>query len=255
MIGITEAGDPTFDRSWVAQLSKMEGAIIITKSSPMTMENDLMQYKDKIILHQTITGFGNTLMEKGVPSPSFVLDGLTTLIQHGFPVEHVVLRIDPIFPSLWYGTIGVQRTQFLFDLYQYAMKMGIKRVRYSYIDPYHHVVDRLRSFYPDYPMDMLRMKFTTDDMESIQYSLMTFESSGITLESCAETNTPEHHKTGCVSIRDLMLLHLPVTQDAYLRKGQRATCLCCKCKQELLKQHKCPCPHGCLYCYWKGNIV
>ena len=70
-IGVTEAGDAGLDLSWVSKLFDVN--VIITKH--LTPKNTalikaLLNNKDKIILHCTCTGYGGTLMEKNVPTPT-----------------------------------------------------------------------------------------------------------------------------------------------------------------------------------------
>ena len=100
-IGITEAGDAGLDFSWVDKLHDVN--IIITKH--LTIENKplinaLLENSHKIILHCTCTGYGGTKMEKNVPTPFEVYDGVRSLIQKGFPVSNIVLRTDPIIPTI-----------------------------------------------------------------------------------------------------------------------------------------------------------
>lgn len=56
------------------------------------------------------------------------------------------------------------------------------------------------------------------------------------------------HQSGCVSKLDFELYGLN-PEDAVGKSGQRATCMCCGNKTELLS-HKGRCLHQCLYCFW-----
>lgn len=56
---------------------------------------------------------------------------------------------------------------------------------------------------------------------------------------------------GCVSEYDIRLMGLPIDEDDTDAVGyQRKNCLCYSGKKELLNSRK-PCPHQCLYCFWK----
>ena len=53
----------------------------------------------KLIVHATCTGWGNTDLEPNVHDYKWQLAQLKKLIGAGFPTNHCVLRIDPIFPT------------------------------------------------------------------------------------------------------------------------------------------------------------
>ena len=98
-IGITEAGDAGIDLSWTDKLDSVDGAILITKHITPDFEKEVIKHKDKIILHATITGFGGTVIEPNVPAPRPEFLALMNLIENGFPIEKVVVRVDPIIPT------------------------------------------------------------------------------------------------------------------------------------------------------------
>ena len=59
-IGITEAGDPAFDYSWVDKISEMDMAILITK-------NITDEYKQQLVLRvKELMGWGVEIGEKGI---------------------------------------------------------------------------------------------------------------------------------------------------------------------------------------------
>lgn len=71
------------------------------------------------------------------------------------------------------------------------------------------------------------------------------------IESCAEPGLTEPIACGCISDYDLNLLGLSEDAKSSDVGYQRKSCMCYAGKTELLK-HKTRCPHGCLYCYWRG---
>lgn len=235
--GITEAGDAGLDFSWTDKL--LDGNIIITKHMSYTNEKlmkFLIKNKNKIILHVTCTGYGGTKMEPNVPKPYEVMLGVKELIKRGFPVEQIVLRVDPIIPT----EKGIDRVIEVLTLFD---DLGIKRVRYSIIDMYKHTKERILKEYGKLPFD----GFNPPEhmVDSLLRVIDTYRDCYI-FEACAE-NLPD--KVGCISIKDYEILGLD-TSDIKPGGFQRSTCACCAGKTELLTNKK-RCPSGCLYCYWK----
>ncbi len=236
--GITEAGDAGLDLSWKDKLLK--GNIIITKQ--LTCSNSkliqaLIENKDKIILHVTCTGYGHTEMEPNVPKTYDVYQGARELIDAGFPVDHIVLRTDPIIPT----RIGIEHVIAPWTLFE---DLGINRCRYSIIDMYSYVKERIYKVYKRVPFETFKApQYMIDDvLEAIEPYRKYY-----TFEACAE-DLPD--KVGCISEKDYKILGLDTST---IQKGgfQRKSCACCAGKTELLNNKK-RCPSGCLYCYWKG---
>lgn len=233
--GITERGDAGLDFSWADKLFDVN--IIITKHltvKNVRLINLLLKNKNRIILHCTCTGYGKTKMEPNVPSPLEVHDGVKHLIQKGFPVSHIVLRTDPIIPT----KKGIDTAKGVWDLFS---DTGIKRCRYSVIDMYPHVRERLLTEFGTIPFNTFSAPWNM--MNNVKQAI---ENYGVyDFEACAE-NLPT--PTGCISKKDFDILGVPVddTNGGFQRKG----CLCLACKTELLNNRK-RCPSECLYCYWK----
>ena len=95
--GITENCDPAFELGIFDNLYK--GNTIITKRLTEPLIEKLVEHKDKIILHFTVTGMGGSKVEPFVPTLEKSVSMFKKLIDGGFPVSHVVLRIDPIVPT------------------------------------------------------------------------------------------------------------------------------------------------------------
>ena len=98
-IGITEAGDAGVDLSWVDKMGSVDGAVLITKCISPNFVDAAMKFKDKIIVHATITGYGGTILEPLVPYPYEQYGAIMYLIEKGFPKEKIVIRVDPIIPT------------------------------------------------------------------------------------------------------------------------------------------------------------
>lgn len=246
-IGITERGDPALDRSWVEKLK--DANIIITKN-PGAIHSELLKHKNKIILHATVTGMGGTEMEPNVPRMQDAINSVCRLIDAGLPAKQVVLRIDPIIPEL---------LTYALDAAYYGKELtmrGVKRVRFSFVDLYQHVIERFKAssefIWLAQDPALLRNIKPLDKRSAVNLYekalLPTFRQAGFTrFESCAEN---AGMLTGCVSGLDIDLLGI----DAELKPTgyQRVGCLCSQSKTELLTT-RAQCAHGCLYCYWKDS--
>lgn len=255
-IGITEQGDAGLDFMWFNKLAsgKYEGAVLITKNLNDTFIAKVMQlYNDvkfkNIIIHAGCTGMGETVMEPRVPDYKTQLQGITKLLQQGFPADHIVLRIDPIIPTDE-GLIIVKNV--LDDFV--ALNTGITRVRFSMLDMYKHVVTRLQEqniqpFWNGFHAP----KWMQEKLETLLASYPT-----LYFESCAEDNFVMSTKAenitgcGCIGSYDLELFQLKPDKVMYENMQNRNGCHCYSCKTELLNQ-KYRCPHQCLYCYWRDK--
>lgn len=101
-IGITEDGDAGFDLSWVDKLDMVDGAIVITKNITTGFYNAVIEHKDKLIVHATVTGYGESILEPNVPHPSLALGSIMKLVGGMKPTGEI---LTPIFET----TIIVKR--------------------------------------------------------------------------------------------------------------------------------------------------
>lgn len=242
-IGITERGDGGLDFSWVKKIDKVDGVICVSKAANDELIKNLLNYKDKVIYHSTCTGMGSTKIEPNVPSVEDKLNHVQKLIMEGFPINHIIMRIDPLIPiSTGDFILGKSYLDQIEKILQFCNQYELK-VRYSYLDIYSHVRERFIS--NNIPIT----SFLKKDMNEIQN---LFKKYSLKYMSCGEKWTPESHKIGCVSIEDFKILGLDTSECVMSQWRQRNVCLCCSAKKELLNNKK-PCYHGCLYCYWKNN--
>ena len=79
-IGVTEAGDSGLDFSWTNKIDKTSMTVLITKSVNDKFIENVLKFKDKIILHATITGYGNTIVEPNVKDYKWSFNQLQKLI-------------------------------------------------------------------------------------------------------------------------------------------------------------------------------
>lgn len=248
-IGITERGDAGIDLSWKEKLSSVDGTILITKNITSEFKHHLMhEYNNgrKIIVHCTCTGWGSTPFEPNVPEYHTQLNQLKILIDEGFPATHCVLRIDPIFPT----ESGLKQIEKVLE-YFISLNTGINRIRVSVYDEYNHVKERLKkagynscygnAFYA-----------SPEQIKNVGHVLSKYP---YTFETCAEdilcTKYPKHFtQVGCVSIKDIDILGLPIPTNMNENGQNRYGCHCLGCKTELL-ENKHRCQHQCIYCYWR----
>lgn len=236
--GITERGDAGLDFNWFDKL--LPANILITKSmNDSFIQSVILAHNDgrKIIIHCTCTGFGGKPVEKKVPTKEWTHEQVKKLIGLGFPVDRIVLRVDPIVPT----DKGIQTAMSVLELFK---DTGIKRVRYSFLDMYSHVKERFRTNGIPIPYTSFQAPI---EMQAKAVQALSCYEDMYELESCAE-NTK--HRLGCISQKDFEILDIPTNEMTLSLKGQRSTCLCVGNKTELLTSKR-PCPHQCLYCFWK----
>lgn len=234
-VGITEAGDAGLDFNWASQMDSVDYAILISKELNDKLIAGCVAFKDKVILHLTVTGFGGTKIEPNVPSKEEINESLGKLKYYGFPTEQIVLRLDPIVPT----PKGIQTAESVLKLFSTS---GIKRCRYSFLDMYSHVKDRFNE--SKIPLPYTTFHPSQVMMDNAMNMLKQYETV-YQFESCSELT---EHQLGCISDKDTKILN----KDSALIESslQRGNCLCPSNKLELLDNKK-RCEHSCLYCYWR----
>ena len=262
-IGVTERGDAGLDLSW--QNTDNPGLLLITKNINQKFREAVLEtFKQKpIILHATCTGFGGTWLEPNVPDYKTQLDNLKLLINSGFPIENVVLRIDPIFPTEDGGFKAVK------TVLDYAKRIGVltKKVRISLCDMYPHVKQRWQAAGHTLPYQTF---YAPDSMieQAAKYLQAWALEFNIEFVTCAEDTLvakanelfgdpndiiPGESRIrvkGCISREDLKIMNLERLYVSAENAQRRNMCHCMAIKEEVLT-NKCRCPHGCLYCFWK----
>lgn len=255
-IGFTERGDAGVDQSWYekCKAGACDGLIAITKRlTPGCREKilDLHASGFPVILHCGCTGWGGTKIEPKAYEPLRQLHALQGLLNSGFPAKNVVLRIDPIIPTVE----GLRRVEW--EVMPAALGMGILpecRVRISIIDMYPHVRERFAAAGEQSPYGEF-FSPSVAQLRLVQEKLKFFgRNYGIRFETCAETalcalDPDLFVEQGCISETDLAIMGLEYDGKS-INPQRRGGCRCLGCKTELL-EHKQRCPVGCLYCYWR----
>ncbi len=231
-IGITERGDASLSTAWHPWIKGGNPAILITKD-PIKLYDQLRKitttFPINVIIHCTITGHGNSIIEPNAPSPRDALTGyesLINLLDH----DRIVLRIDPIFPS----KKGMDRAKQVLKYHKAT------RIRISFLDAYPHVTKRFKEAGLKVPPYNFHAPLS--QRLEIHQELETFAKQEI--EVCGE---PGFTCTGCISEKDCKILEVQTSPPA---GHQRSSCSCLAGKKELLS-NKGRCKFGCLYCYWK----
>lgn len=238
-IGTTESGEISFNLDAFDRLYR--GNIIITKRLTDKLIEKLIKHQDKIILHCTVTGFGGSRVEPFVPKAEETHAKLVKLLDVGFPASHVVIRVDPIVPT----ERGMNTA---LDVITAFGGLGIKRLRFSFLDNYKHVKTRFKQkgipeLYGGEFHAPLKERLThVKKIEEVARDA-GFDS----IEACGE---PGIESISCLSQKDIDILGL--TDEITLEGSaeQRESCHCPANKSELLRVKPHQCENKCLYCYW-----
>ena len=237
-IGITESGEVAYNLDVFDRLC--DANIIITKSLTDKLINKLVENKEKCILHLTCTGMGGSKLEPFVPTLDKTFEQFTKLIDKGFPVKHVVLRIDPIVPT----TKGIDTAVNVLRKFRHS---GITRCRYSVMDMYQHVKERFAENNIPLPYESFHAPQINRQMCHAALQLKC-QFLGMELEACGE---PDIESISCISQKDVDILGVDI--ELVGEKQQRKTCHCPANKTELIKGKPHRCNNACLYCFWKNE--
>lgn len=252
-IGVTETDDAGLNLSWESKLRKAN--ILITKEVNDNFIGAVMRNENykRIIIHATVTGWGGTAMEPGVPRLPWSGNQISKLIQIGFSASQIVLRIDPIIPS----PLGLQRTR---DVLNYFKQTPITRVRVSILDLYWHSKQRIQSicrsqstmFKSDYRIPYWSFTAPENIQDLVAETLHPYQGR-YSIDTCNEGYLADKlgiKPTGCVSQNDLEILG--ITDIKLEGQGkQRKGCMCPNNKVQLLGGYHGRCKHNCAYCYIK----
>lgn len=229
-IGITEQSDPSINYTWTKSIKNVDCAFLITKKLTNKLISEILKNKSKIILHHSITGYGDSIVEPEIYHYTEAFKQLNSLVDRGFNKNQIVIRIDPIIPLESYFEKSL-------DVFNEAVKYGFNRVRFSFIDLYPHVKQRF-----------IENKILLSDSKDYKKYIEKINSyrNALKLESCCENS----YKQACVSDYDLELLGYENNVPKSMTK-QRVSCECLPKKELITVERKQRCPYKCLYCYWK----
>ena len=239
-IGITETGDIAFDLAAFDRLH--EANIIITKRLTDRVIDKLIENKDRCILHLTVTGWGGTPMEPLAPTVNWSRNQYSKLVKAGFPVQQVVLRIDPIILT----EEGMEAVNDVLDAFRDS---GISRYRISFLDMYKHAKERFLLAGIDIPHQTFHAPLETR-RNLVREMIEDGNDTGYTVEVCGEPGIPS---TPCISQKDIDILGLTGEIILKGKADQRDSCHCPANKKQILTKRPGRCQNQCLYCYWKND--
>ena len=223
--GSTENGDPAFDTSWLKNLQDVN--LIITKNLSDWMIDRLMEYKDKCVLHLTVTGFGGSFLEPGVPRVDYNARQLKKLLEFGFPSNQAVLRIDPM--------ISEYIAEQVLDEFKDS---GVTRVRFSFLNLTNYTSNEISD--EDIAAHIKDAVKLVNHSKEMKYNY--------TFESCAGPwlKVPGIELRGCMNEKEAKNLGV---NDVEFQHGKRNRdfCLAPLNRVEMLEGHKCL--HNCKYCF------
>ena len=216
--GITRSKDAGIDFSWAKNLK--DGNIITSRflsEKNEAFRDILVQNKEKIILHIICSGFGGTKMEPNVPTKEEIRVGTRMLLNKGFPVDHIVLDLDPIIPT----KNGLFKAEQVLELFR---STDIFRARYSIIQLNPESEKRIMDVYGKLP---IQGKITDEIMHSVYITLLAYRGSYIFTSS----NKCSDDYKSIISTKEYDILGLPKTDTKIVDLMSGAAC-----------------PIGCLHC-------
>lgn len=239
-IGVTESGEIAFNLDAFDRLYKAN--IIITKRLTDELIEKLIEHKEKIILHLTCTGMGGTRIEPFVPKLQDTYKKFLQLIEGGFPVSQVVLRVDPIIPT----KKGLLTAMSVLRRFK---GLGVYRLRISFLDNYKHVKERfVKENIPVLYGGSFHAELEEREKMMAEFRGCATECGFYSIETCGE---PGFHNISCVSLADIQILGLENEITLEGSAEQRKSCGCPANKSELLRVKPHRCENKCLYCYWR----
>jgi hypothetical protein len=206
---------------------------------------DNLQKYDQIYLHFTITGLGETFIERDVPPYRAALEQLPDLVKIVGTPERITIRFDPVV--YWKERDSVCTNLHIFEKMASSLqKYGIKDIRISFAQWYRKAVKRAEKNgfrYID-PSEEEKLK-------GARYLIDVVQAWGFDLYSCSQNFLTEVlgiRPSSCIDGRLLQRLH-PGKEPVSLAKD-RSQRIECGCTESIdIGSYTQFCPHCCLYCY------
>ncbi len=206
---------------------------------------NLLQKYDQLYCHFTITGMGDTFIERDVPPYQTSVLKLGHLVEIADMPERVTVRFDPI---VYWEEGGEVHTnlQIFKKIAPSLQKSGIKNIRISFAQWYRKAKRRAAKHgfhYIDPPREQ--------KIQDVHYLIKVAREWGLSLHSCGQdflAEIPEIRPSSCIDGLFLQKLHpdgeaVSIAKD----KTQRAECHCTDSVD--IGSYTQFCPHCCIYCY------
>lgn len=241
-VGITEAGDPSLNKSWYDYIKENNPTLLITKNPKKLIEEfdgNLFDYN--VILHAGITGLGGTKIEPNVPDWQEQADYLKQFENN----PKIIIRVDPIIPICYEEQLKVfswfiKNTNFKrFKTSILDWKSFPSDSKYEKLNDLNNLEEfelKCNNLYNGFHAPLELRKEIIGKINSI------LAEKNLEVELCYE---PDIGCFGCISDKDLKLFNTELDL-----KTSFIGCECKAFKEELLNEQK-QCYYGCYYCYWK----
>ncbi|MGO0122290.1 DUF1848 family protein [Desulfothermobacter acidiphilus] len=194
---------------------------------------------EQVFLHLTVTGFGGSVIEPGVPPAEEALAALPELLAFLGDPRRLRLRPDPL-ATFCRGEEVYSNLHLVPEIIKEAAALGVKSFSSSFMTLYPKVEERLKregfSFMAPGEEEKRRI---WSNLERVA------REAGAELFACCVPDLP---KSRCIDGYQLALLHPrqePCRTDE--AAGQRELCGCTHAVD--LGWYTMKCPAGCLYCY------
>ena len=227
------------DFSWIQKLNDVDFAVVVSKSANVEFEDALFENREKVLYHATCTGLGGTKFEPFAPTSTEKLLHLRRLIYRGFPTNHIVLRIEPVFPIGWISILNsefkIEYKQKLKNILAVAKELGITRVKYSYFSPYDYALSRLQQISPLFNLPPAWMPLYENELQLDKLV------EDISFETETTMTAPRHQKLPEISEKDFAVMNVQFAPFS---------------KLELLQnENGFNCNFNCEYCYWRKAAI
>ncbi len=211
---------------------------------------DALKKYDQLYFHFTITGLGESFIEREVPPASeafFQLESLLTIA--GLP-ERVSIRFDPV---VYWKEEGKLKTNIHFfeELAPKVSALGIKDIRFSFTQWYGKAQRRAEKH------DFLYVDPSLEEKKKgARYLARIASDHKLNLFACSQdflADVPGILPSSCIDGHLLQKLH-PSTEPVSLKKdgSQRRECQCTESID--IGSYSQSCPHSCLYCYANPRV-
>lgn len=211
---------------------------------------DLLQRYDQVYCHFTITGLGDSFIERGVPPYRTSLLQLRALQEIVGTPQRITIRFDPI---VYWKADGEVRTNLRIfkKMAPLIHKNGITHIRISFAQWYSKAKKRAAKHgfaYVDPPEEQ--------KLEDARHLVQIAQEWGFNLFSCSQdflARIPGIRPSSCIDGPFLQKLHPGKEAVSHTKdRTQRAECRCTESVD--IGSYTQFCPHSCLYCYANPKI-
>lgn len=89
--------DPSLDYTWIDKMTDIN--IINTRNLNQQLCDVFLANKHRIFIHLYLSGMGKTPFEPNIPSVKTIFEYLKYLVRNGFPINQILIVINPILPN------------------------------------------------------------------------------------------------------------------------------------------------------------